>query len=845
MKSTREDAFRSSWASSQRRRRSTDGAISSNGNASLYSKQINPYKQHSSSLRSGNTEFRYGRTRGDLDGVEFGLDVIDGQLNNDGDDDDDDDDDMKLDNILASIVDDSKGFAKKTPVEIKSNNSELIELINGCATAVTPIEATSSVVKSKDLYVTSVDFGKDTTHLSKLTSPTHRKNADSSNNEAGSISPVSEEDNDTFASAMLDDSESLIKRVAQSQSEPQPTFASSEGFEDAMRFESTRMPPISSFRLNEGNNGGSILGSESLLSIIEDGMNNYTKDKRVLTPPRGLYSAYSDRSHTQESTHLEDHPHIKSNNNAPQLIPASAKTNRKSSHSKATTQNHVGGVIVQNGADDETLSTVTDPAEAPFIFTYKMSHDDDSVSQITSSLAGSSSSPYQLQNVPSSTGMRNKNDSLSWMKSNSDGTRTGGMVIQGLYGRDRNRNSPNKGSRRNKGSSVSGSARSDSFNGANNSLDEIEYALNSDCKSGRKQRSNVIRRPFGRIGSASGFDDLSTVVSTNSRDSLQGDQQTVSRLGMGGISCAPPPMYSSTQSVYSEGTSDSSQSLGIIQQIALIAWKAQHHASRFFFPTSKAGRRKKSDDPLSDLEDILLEEGVNTMSHRRRGNGHNNAGDDDDIDYFSRAMNQNGSGGWRKSKKKKSESKTAKMGCLFCIMAITLSIYRMSLRESVNYIKQSNKRSFKTGVHGKDLHYDTKANDVNNEVYYGDDGGDRLGQLVKESDEQRKYPVQYEVQVPPVFDGLANVDDMLFQRGIGIPLYWHIPRSGGGTMNDVLGSCLHLTLAADAGGSQGHDQHEVCIFFHHKSYFVFSRAQHCNVSHRLLRSFTSPLRFPT
>jgi hypothetical protein len=194
-------------------------------------------------------------------------------------------------------------------------------------------------------------------------------------------------------------------------------------------------------------------------------------------------------------------------------------------------------------------------------------------------------------------------------------------------------------------------------------------------------------------------------------------------------------------------------------------------------------------------------------------------------------MNQNGTGGWRKSKKKKSESKTAKMGCLFCVMAIALSIYRMSLRESVNYIKQSNKRAFKTGVevdrsygsnkHGKDLHYDTKANDVNNEVYYGDDGGDRLGQLVKESDEQRKYPVQYEVQVPPVFDGLANVDDMLFQRGIDIPFYWHIPRSGGGTMNDVLGSCLHLTLAADAGGSQGHDQHEVCIFFHHKSYFVF------------------------
>ena len=85
---------------------------------------------------------------------------------------------------------------------------------------------------------------------------------------------------------------------------------------------------------------------------------------------------------------------------------------------------------------------------------------------------------------------------------------------------------------------------------------------------------------------------------------------------------------------------------------------------------------------------------------------------------------------------------------------------------------------------------------------------------MKESDEQRVFPVQYDVQVPPVFDGLANVDDMLFQRGIDVPFYWHIPRSGGGTMNDVLGSCLHLTLAADAGGSHGHDQHEVCTVFY-------------------------------
>ena len=43
------------------------------------------------------------------------------------------------------------------------------------------------------------------------------------------------------------------------------------------------------------------------------------------------------------------------------------------------------------------------------------------------------------------------------------------------------------------------------------------------------------------------------------------------------------------------------------------------------------------------------------------------------------------------------------------------------------------------------------------------------------------------IQLPSTFDALANVDDLLFQKGIDVPFYWHIPRSGGGTINDVLG----------------------------------------------------------
>jgi len=58
------------------------------------------------------------------------------------------------------------------------------------------------------------------------------------------------------------------------------------------------------------------------------------------------------------------------------------------------------------------------------------------------------------------------------------------------------------------------------------------------------------------------------------------------------------------------------------------------------------------------------------------------------------------------------------------------------------------------------------------------------------------------------------VDDVLFQRGIDVPFYWHVPRSGGGTMNDVLGTCFHLTLAADAGGGEEHGQEQTLKVLH-------------------------------
>jgi len=64
------------------------------------------------------------------------------------------------------------------------------------------------------------------------------------------------------------------------------------------------------------------------------------------------------------------------------------------------------------------------------------------------------------------------------------------------------------------------------------------------------------------------------------------------------------------------------------------------------------------------------------------------------------------------------------------------------------------------------------------------------------------------VEIPPQFDDMADVDDVPVHKD-DLAYYWHIPRSAGASMNDILGGCLKLTIASDAGGRQGHDKDEM------------------------------------
>lgn len=56
------------------------------------------------------------------------------------------------------------------------------------------------------------------------------------------------------------------------------------------------------------------------------------------------------------------------------------------------------------------------------------------------------------------------------------------------------------------------------------------------------------------------------------------------------------------------------------------------------------------------------------------------------------------------------------------------------------------------------------------------------------------------ISIPNEFDNLADITDFPISKG-EIPFFWHIPRSAGGTVNDIFGRCLGLTLASDAGAA--------------------------------------------
>lgn len=436
-------------------------------------------------------------------------------------------------------------------------------------------------------------------------------------------------------------------------------------------------------------------------------------------------------------------------------------------------EEEVLGTNNRNNLDDET-SAITEPTESPFIYTYKRSIDDDSVSQITSSIAGSS---HLLRNVPSAFGSSSRSpskqinrSSLTWMNHDSAVIGGGSRIIQrkGLYGRDRVRKS-NKVS----AFAVSGIGAWSHEGGGKNNLDEIAYVLNTDCTTWRNQAGKVMTQPLGKgrgqFFSQHGANDKSIGLSQHGfADDIK---SSVSRLGMGGVSCG-------AQSV-SEGTADTettASTLGFFQHLALLAWNAQHRVGLYFFPVSPAvTQRKKFDrsNSLDSLEEMLLEEGVKTMPRRKQERFRCRNGDEDDddeIDYFSRAMSTSSNAGFEGSRRSNRKSlfgmrRAAAIGGISIVLTGGYTIYR-----------SPGKKKF--SMHVERPPGITDANRVgrmNANGLVGSEGADSMN-------------YQYhDIRLPQKFESLADVDDVQFPDDTTVPFYWHIPRSSGGTVKDVLG----------------------------------------------------------
>ena len=334
-------------------------------------------------------------------------------------------------------------------------------------------------------------------------------------------------------------------------------------------------------------------------------------------------------------------------------------------------------------------------------------------------------------------------------------------------------------------------------------------------------------------------DDISTVdesagyIDTNSTFD-------VSRLGMGGVSTMGRSSMAgggTTPSVISEAgnTLQTETTQGTFGTLQELAWKVQHHVKRYFFPHPPVvTRRKKFDRTDSDDLEELLEEGTADSSLRKRGSSSRSVssgyGDDDnnmddehdDTDYYgssSRGMsspnhsprgknmknNKNNKKKSRRNEKKKTS--TAQTIGLFFLMTATITIYRMPSakdrrRRATNPEDQFAAYQTHPPIRdGSGQVYDHTTGAMVDSIEYERNNNIDLPNIPRsgnnaiitaEVDALDAMDKQYlfqggDIQLPTKFDALADVDDLLFQKGIDVPFYWHVPRSGGGTMNDILG----------------------------------------------------------
>lgn len=218
--------------------------------------------------------------------------------------------------------------------------------------------------------------------------------------------------------------------------------------------------------------------------------------------------------------------------------------------------------------------------------------------------------------------------------------------------------------------------------------------------------------------------------------------------------------------------------------------------------------QRKKFDRSDSLEELLLEEGAKTLPYQR---SHDEK--DNDIDCFSKSLSTTsyGSHGARSrgSSNSSTQQKTrsARMFRLCLTVLLPLAVYmKFSGSRSNNSIVE---REFQLRNKSKVRDKRPEFGPINNHQILSENDPDELQRNRysdshsfgntnslsghdlpanagrnpgRETDNQMRA-----MHTPAALENTADVNSGPFQKGIDVPFYWHIPRSGGGTLSDVLG----------------------------------------------------------
>jgi hypothetical protein len=160
-------------------------------------------------------------------------------------------------------------------------------------------------------------------------------------------------------------------------------------------------------------------------------------------------------------------------------------------------------------------------------------------------------------------------------------------------------------------------------------------------------------------------------------------------------------------------------------------------------------------------------------------------------------------------------SSLLKYAGFFCAMTLMLLISRLAMmhaksaRPHRSPRKSSNSHEVQESVHGGMTN--RKKNVRGGMAHHSQqDAVDKLEHYaVNEKGKDFSHSDHVGLAIPDPFTFLADITDMPVKKGVDIPFYWHIPRAGGGTVNDIFGDCLSLALATDAGGAGATGQENV------------------------------------